>query len=86
MKQYDKEQMCKMLYVNNCPNKSNEKYRVQTTSYYRNQGFQNYFCSETCMDEFRKYHCCQKCGYANDLIISEKDNLAYCTSKGYWDQ
>jgi len=77
---------CGMQYINKCPNKYNKVYCVNTTSYYRNQGFEKYFCSEDCMDRFSKYHRCQTCGYDGDLTISEKDNLSYCTSKGYLDQ
>lgn len=86
MNQFNKKEMCQMQYINKCPKKSKKMHRVQTTSYYRNRGYENYFCGEECMDQFGKYHKCQKCSYAGDLIISKKDNLAYCTSKEYWDQ
>lgn len=72
-----------MSFNNKCSlckiNKYNTTFYVQTPSYYRNKASNHYyFCNLNCMNEFKKMHTCEYCGYDSGLTYYDDDGLMYC--------
>lgn len=67
-----------------CPKPAKREFYCQTCSFLRNKaGGHHNFCSEECMDLFKRNDQCWYCGYGGDLIPAE-DGFMVCTNTDYW--
>lgn len=72
----EKSELCDYCNVKN----ADVAFYVQTPSYYRNKASGDYFmCSQECHQKFRLEKRCNRCGYADDLILTDK-GYSLCTN------